>query len=155
MEIHTDDSVSLCYLDAKGKFLESHLCTDVKGKAFVFNYHYPKEPILMEFRKEYFYFVVPEDDDAVLYRIHQTGRVETYSLYRPAIKMAISDEGAAIRLVIHEGAGHSTNYRCQFFRISGANLMNYKPFKGSKVIDCFLFMGQGLVIFDNWIKAIK
>ena len=63
--------------------------------------------------------------------------------------MAISDEGAAIRLVIHEGAGHSTNYRCQFFRISGANLMNYKPFKGSKVIDCFLFMGQGLVITNE------
>ena len=150
LEIHTDDSVSLCYLDAKGKFLESHLCTDVKGKAFVFNYHYPKEPILMEFRKEYFYFVVPEDDDALLYRIHQTGRVEAYSLYRPAIKMAISDEGTtALRLVIHEATRHSTNYRCQFFRVNEPSLVNYKPFKGSKVIDCFLFMGQGLVITNE------
>ena len=150
LEIHTDDSVSLCYLDAKGQFLESHLCTDVKGKAFVFNYNYPKEPILMEFRKEYFYFVVPEEEDAVLYRIHQTGRVEAYSLYRPAIKMAISDEGTtALRLVIHEATRHSTNYRCQFFRVNEPSLVNYKPFKGSKVIDCFLFMGQGLVITNE------
>ena len=147
--MNTDGSTTLHYLDVMGRQLESVLVTNIYGRPEIFAVMLMKNLITMEFRRGCFFFVLP--GERYLYRIAEDGRLTTYELALPAIKMAISDENTAIRLVVSlKNPQDTAAGGCQYFRAHHSGISTFSElFEQGAEPDCLLFMGQGLVVTEK------
>lgn len=154
LDILPDGTLHLNICTLKGAVQKTYLCVEAKNPSSKIIIRQPLDGnyfSFMHFMKGFFYFITP--DRSTVLRIDQFGNTisDQPDIPLPILKLALSDNYSAERMVIHCGYGDQTfnmrlQFGCQYFRPNADGFNPHGDIFESTPLESLIFTHNGLIV---------